>query len=293
MKNTKIFLYAFGLFLVTGLFMACEPDPVNIENPFINLVQESGFIYKDTTLEKGQVFKVKVNATPGTYNLKLIGINENDAPIALDRIISGLDANPSLTLGADATGFQKEIEIQAQTEGISKYTFYVEDEQGYTNATDVAVTDVYTSLDNEQGGLKVYNFSGTNFGSLDLHVPAVVSSSAPEGDLQDAGININLPAVSNWIQKVSPKNGCELYVKAEGLVYEDIDTKEKLKVAVEAGTKVIISAVLKIGDVYLAKTPSLLGDTFDYFLLRVDNIVITADNNQDYYEFTLKQALNM
>ena len=292
MKN-NYFLYLMLFILSGSLFMACEPDPVNVEDPQISLSTEAGYIYKDTTLQRGEIFKVKVTAAAGTNNLKLMQINENDVKMALDRIISGLNSNPALTLNADAQGFTKEIEIQAQADGLSKYTFYVEDEGGYTNGASFVVTDVYSGLDTVASGLKVYNFSGPLDGSIDLQVPKVVPSSDPKGDIQDEGINLNLPAATNWLQQIRPKNGAKLYKPAEGLAYDAIDSKEKLKAAVEAGTEVIRSQALKIGDIYLAKTASLQGTTMDYFLLRVDNIVIEADNNNDYYLFTLKQALNM
>ena len=292
MKKT-IYFILFALVASGTLFIACEPEPVEIEDPAIELAPETGFIYKDTVLQRGQIFQVKVTATPGTNDLKLLQINENDTKIPLDRIISGVNANPALTLNADAQGFTKVIELQAQADGLSKYTFFVEDEGGYTNGVSFTVTDVFFGLDTVASDLKVFNFSGTNFGSIDLHIPKVVSSSDPTGDIQDEGINLALPSATNWLQQIRPKNGAELFQPAEGLTYEEINTKEKLKAAVEAGTKVIRSKTLNVGDIYLAKTPSLEGATMDYFLLKVDNIVITPNNNDDFYLFSLKQALNM
>jgi len=293
MKKGQILLFVISMILIVGMFSACEPEPVDIESPSISLVAADGYISKDTILQKGQEFKVKVIATAGTNDIKLLAINENDVKISLDRIISGVNANPALVLGADAQGFEKEIGIMAQEEGLSKYTIYVEDVDGYTNGVSFTVTEVFNSLDNEVGDLKVYNFSGPNFGSLDLQVPEVVSSSDPNGDIQDLGIDTNLPVATNWLKKIKAKNGAELFEPAEGLIYDDVNSKESLKAAVEAGTMKLVSDVLTVGSLYLVKTPSLEGTTSDYFLLRVDDIVVTSDNNQDYYLFTLKQALNM
>jgi hypothetical protein len=292
-KNSKSFKFTLLLLLAIGLFTACEPDPVDIENPSISLSSEPGYIYQDTTMQKGEVFKVKVTAMPGTYDLKLLAINENDTKLALDRIVSGLNANPSLTLDTDAQGFTKEIEIMAQTDGNSKYTIYVEDNEGYTEGVEFLVSDVYTGIDGEFDSLVVYNIDGPLNGSIDLHAPAIVPKADPTGDIQDEGINLNLPLESNWLQQIRPKNGAELFRPAEGLTFEGVTSKEALKAAVEAGTQVLRSTALEPGDVYLAKTASLQGTTFDYFILLVNEVVVVKDSNLDYYVFSLKQALNM
>jgi hypothetical protein len=266
---------------------------VEVDPPTITLSQEDGYVFQDTSLEKGSIFKIKVTATPGTYDLYTLGINLNNEKLSLDSIEAGINGNPSLLLGDDVTGFTKEIEIRTQNEANSKYTVVIEDTEGYTDGVDFFITEVFTSFDTIASDLKVYNFSGPLNGSIDLQVPEVVSSSDPDGDIQDVGIDINLPLETNWLQRIRPKNDCQLFQPAEGLTFDAVTSKEELKAAVEAGTERIESNTLSEGDIYLAKTPSLEGNTSDYFLLRVDEIFVEKTNNQDYYVFTLKSALNL
>lgn len=299
-KLSKLLSYSLAAILTVGLFTACEPDPADIENPSISLSQADGYIYQDTILGKGEIFTVKLTATPGTNDLNLLTINENDTKLSLDRIISGINSNPALSLGADATGFTKDIEIMAQESGSSKYSFHIEDTEGNQESVEFIVTDVLTGLDSIAGDLKVYNIDGPLNGSIDLSIPAVVPRYTPgtnifnpDVDIQDLGINLNLPLESNWIQKIRSMNVCELYKPAEGLVYEAIIWKEDLKTAVEAGELISQSDKLEQGDIYLAKSPSTVGETMDYFMIRVDEIYVEKTNNEDYYIFTVKQALNM
>jgi hypothetical protein len=291
MNLHKYLIFAWFSILLLATFSACEPEVVEDIGPSVSLSSDPGFIYKDTSLVKSDTFKLRVLATPGSNDLKLLQVNENDSKIVLDRLISGIDENPQQVIDADVDGFTWDIEIQAQAEGTAKYTVFVEDESGLTNGVIFYVNDVYTPLDGEAGGLKVYNFARQNNVSLDLHKPKVVSSNDPGGDLQDLGIDPDLPETSNWIQKIRPKNGAKLFLPAEDIDFDAINSKEALLAAFDGSTQLLVSEVLETGNVYLASTPSEEGITTDYFVLRVDNIVITPDNNEDFYEFSLKQAL--
>ncbi len=292
MKRTFVF-YFLSLFFIAGLFTACEPEPVDIISPEISLVKDAGFVYGDTTLNVGQTFKLKFLVTVGTNDIKLFGIKENDVILPLDRIIDGMNANPALALGTGITSFTREITLTAQLSGASEYTIYVEDIEGYTNAVKFKITEVVNDFEGTHANLQVFNFSGPNFGTLDLHAAVAVVQNNTAGDIRDGGIDINLPVPQNWKQIIFPVNGARLYKSTAVVDFNTINTKAKLKAAIEASSNITASQKLQKGDIYFATTPSLTGSTTDYFMLKVDDIIITSDDNTDYYMFSLKQALNM
>lgn len=292
MKRTIVF-YFLSIALIAGIFTACEPEPVDIVDPEITLVKEAGFVYGDSILNVGQSFKIKVTVTKGTNDVKLIGIKENDVQLPLDRITDGISSNPALALGTDVGGFTKEITLIAQTTGQSEYTIYVEDTEGYTDAVKFKISEVVNDFEGTHGNLQVFNFSGPNFGTLDLHGAVAVAQSNTAGDIRDGGIDIGLPVAQNWKQIIFPVNGARLYKSSAAVDFNAINTKAKLKAAIEAASNITASSKLQKGDVYFATTPSLTGSTTDYFMLKIDDIVLTADDNKDYYMFSLKQALKM
>lgn len=292
MKRRFVF-YFLSLSIIAGLFTACEPEPVDIISPEISLVKDAGFVYGDTTLNVGQTFKLKFLVTVGTNDIKLFGIKENDVILPLDRIIDGMNANPALALGTGITSFTREITLTAQLSGASEYTIYVEDIEGYTNAVKFKITEVVNDFEGTHANLQVFNFSGPNFGTLDLHAAVAVAQNNTAGDIRDGGIDINLPVPQNWKQIIFPVNGARLYKSTAAVDFNTINTKAKLKAAIEASSNITASQKLQKGDIYFATTPSLTGSTTDYFMLKVDDIIITSDDNTDYYMFSLKQALNM
>ncbi|HAQ39133.1 MAG TPA: hypothetical protein PLU49_03390 [Saprospiraceae bacterium] len=289
----SFYYYFLSLFIIAGLFTACEPEPVEVISPEITLVKEAGFVYGDSILEVGQAFKVKVNVTKGTNDIKLIGIKENNVQLPLDRILEGMSANPALVFGTEIAGFTKEINLYAQQNGESEYTFYVEDIEGYTNAVKVKITEVVNDFEGVYDNLQVYNFSGPNFGTLDLHAAAAVGQNDTSGDIRDGGIDIGLPVPQNWKQIIFPVNGARLYKSSTAVDFNTINTKAKLKAAIESASNITASQKLQKGDIYFATTPSLTGSTTDFFMLKVDDIVLTEEDNKDFYLFSMKKALKM
>jgi len=296
----SFYYYFLSLFIIGGFFTACEPEPVEVISPEITLVKEAGFVYGDTILDVGQAFKVKVIVTKGTNDIKLIGIKENDVLLTIKsdnnpegRILEGMNANVELTLGDAAGGFTKEITLKAQLAGPSEYTIYLEDIEGYTNAVKLKITEVVNDFEGVYDNLQVYNFSGPNFGTLDLHAAAAVGQNDTSGDIRDGGIDIGLPVAQNWKQIIFPVNGARLYKSSTAVDFNTINTKAKLKAAIESASNITASQKLQKGDIYFATTPSLTGSTTDYFMLKVDDIILTEDDNKDFYLFSLKKALKM
>ena len=81
----------------------------------------------------------------------------------------------------------------------------------------------------------------------------------------------------------------------EGFNFDNVEYKEQIIDAFDTGIDFTstndagepVSEVVAVGDEYVVK----LGEKYYYLL--VTEIVVTADNNEDYYVFTLKQALNL
>lgn len=291
-KGIHILTYSLATLLTVVLFSHCEPEPFTPDYPSVSLSTETGYIYQDTILERGEEFRILITAAPGTYDLNLLAINENDSTkLSQDRIISGIDINPTELNENDAMGFTREITLLTQMEGDVKYTIYVEDSEGYTEGVEFRITDIYFGLDTVASELQVYNFTGNpSESAIDLYNARIVDAQDPEADIQDLGINTSLPDETNWYQQIRPKNDCILLKPKDTLDYEQINTKEALIAAAELASVVPLSSKLSAGDMYFAKTPSIEGDTMDYFLLRVNEISIVPFNDEDYYIFSLKQA---
>ena len=280
-----------GFFLLIVIY-ACEPVPVDIEGPEISFTAEDGYLYKDTLWEKGKSFKVKINVTAGANDLDIFQVNENDTLLPVERIISGLNINPDTLSEADKQAFTKELEIEIHEEGYGEYTFFIQDAAGFTNGVYFAVNDLFEPLDGTFEGIRLENFEKNKEG-LDLHTLELLPATDPSADITDIGINDDLPDNQNWWQKINGINDAQIFLPEEDVSFDEIDTKEQMLVVAENATELALSPILHVGDLVLVKTASLTGETSDYFLIMVETIVVTPNNNEDYYEFSLKQALNM
>ncbi len=249
------------------------------------------------TLDGGSLFEIDVTAVLGGATLADIGVWEGaDLITDLNRLRYGaveidnvFEANPLTVPVDDENGFTaKSIWVRAhEAEGVTTtYTVRVTD----TNAefADLSVdvsTFVSTSpIDNEFTAILVYNNSGPENGGLDLDTGSSVSSFDGSADLIDSGLD----ATDTWARTIYPANGASLRsldpAQAETFSYDNVTSREALIEAYNTGFETTLSGTLFIGDTYTARANG------SYYILTVRNIVEVADND-DYYEFDVKQAL--
>jgi len=290
MKLTNLFYGLVLSVLFAVSFSSCGDDvtlPVDNDPPVVTLLDSgTDVISSDATIDADATVSVDLKATIGTGELKLLTILENGSNLDLERITGGVNSNPTLFAAGsdDAKGFEKKISFKAQSEGVSDYMFMVEDVNGLKDSVIITLTVVQkTALNFFKDSIIVYNFAGPYKGSIDLQTGTAVSSSKPEGDVQDVGITSN----GDWLKQIKPKNGAEMVVPNADFDYDAIEDLESLQAAYSAGT-VSSEADVTVGSSFLFKTASATSGEFDYFVLKTLDMHETASDNTDYYIFTLK-----
>jgi len=290
MKLTNLFYGLVLSVLFAVSFSSCGDDvtlPVDNDPPVVTLLDSgTDVISSDATIDADATVSVDLKATIGTGELKLLTILENGSNLELERITGGVNSNPTLFAAGsdDAKGFEKKISFKAQSEGISDYMFLVEDVNGLKDSVVITLTVVQkTALNFFKDSIVVYNFSGKNYGSIDLQTGTAVSSKDENGDVQDVGITSN----GDWLKKIKPKNGAEMVIPSADFDFDAIEDLESLQAAYSAGT-VSSEADVTVGSSFLFKTASESAGNFDYFVLKTLDMQETSSDNYDYYIFTLK-----
>jgi len=206
--------------------------------------------------------------------------------------------NPFQLTGSDVDGFTEgEFLVDLPMDvGVFVYIFILEDEFGsrdtasYTVVTESSGTPVEIRED------EILNRDGMAAGGLDLDTGDNVPSSSELAELIDNGIDINLPANSNWIQTISAVNGATMkYVVAsaegvpEGYSFADTNFKEEIEALYTNNTGTEISeansnstAVVEVGDDFVVSSNG------NYWLLTVKEVVKTVNNNNDKYILDVK-----
>jgi len=265
--------------------------------PFLQFLDESGAIVSDTTLEPGDVFRVKLDLQTGDNPLKTVGVREDGDLVPTSRM--ELDAgfrtvqNPLLITGSDVDGFELIIDIEAHsTEGIRTYTFRVEDEVGETDEisidVEVMMEEVRNPIDTTATMILVNNADGELQGGLDLDVPETVSASSNMAELRDMGIDLDMPVPSNWRRQIQTRNGATLVMlDTMNFAFAEVSFKDEIVTLYDSGTEASSSPVLSSGDAFAVKRDD------DYFLLILTEIVVTSDDNNDYYQFDIKSAFDV
>jgi len=274
-------------------FTSCEEEPtIDPKGPSISFVSEAGYLDGDAELQAGESFSVKVTLEQGDEALKTLTIWAGADQLDVNdfTIVGQTSNNPFLIIGA-GTAVTYDITIQAKdvVGDVTTYAFEVADDASRTAEVSLAITiaaPLTTPTNVEYTAVVLNNFSGPNFGSLDLDTGVAVSSSSADGDIQDKGINLALPAATNWYQQIKPKNGAAMRIPDAGQVenfsFENANTREMLEAAWDTGADAAETAVLAEGDLFMV----LIGE--DYYLVEVGEIYVDPAANGDYYKLNVK-----
>ncbi|MEZ4773751.1 MAG: hypothetical protein R3D00_11260 [Bacteroidia bacterium] len=291
MKKLNVLLSVAVLAIV--LFLAgCQEDPPPAPvGPTLSLSTDAGFVSDTATVAIDELFKIKLTAVKGDSNLSRITVKENGvaitdfARITFDGFAAQSNPNP-LGPGSEG-GFTWVIEIKTQTspDVTNTYSFEVLDNAGLSDEVSVDVTsfDPGTPVSEKTMVLLLNQGGPVGTGGLDLHTGTGVGSTDPTADIKDNGIDLALPLKDNWKQIISPANAADLRVPAAGFDYATITKKEQIEAAFGLGTSITTSDKVANGDQFLVLSEGT------YFAIIVTNISVTETNNQDYYEFSVKQ----
>ncbi len=311
----KFIFQIVGLTLITGilLFNACTDDTTGGGDsdiaPQASLVAESGVISDNAEVAPSAPFVVKLRTTPGSNQIKAISVLEEGVKLPTARFTVKENGqalttqNPLLVLGTSKGGSVYEITVTAHTgESTKRYTFEVTDDN---NLTDQVSVDITTKVIELTGKLLLNQAGPEGQGGLDLDTGNSVEGEDPtvasykEAEINDEGINTDLALDKNWRQRISAveDNKASIRYPGSGLPenfdYAGVTTYEQAKAAYDSGKAFTapdprggsekVSDVVKVGDVFLVKRES------NYYVLKVTKINVTAADNKDSYEFSIKR----
>jgi hypothetical protein len=292
--KSLLFVASLGLFITS-----CTDDGGGStvdQGPTVSLESGSGLFSTDTSIIFGQEFTVSVKGAKTSNDLKTITVEEAGVKLALDRIVSGINANPALLLSTDATSFTKNIKIKAHTTlGEKTYSFIVEDVNGNKTSKSIKITTKGTSVTMLTGIL--LNQAGmVGTGGLDLDKGIGTGSADSTAEIRDMGIDLGLPLASNWKQRVAGVNGTEIKAIKKGqngipetFSFASITIKEDLVSLYNQGIEFTatdgalkVSDKISLGDIFIVKK----GNT--YYIIETKDVNIVNNGNTDSYTFDVK-----
>jgi len=291
MKKPIFFLAA--LVALLAFTTGCSSDPVDPTGPTAELTAGTNAILDSGTVDIETTFLVKVSATAGDANLSRIEIREDGVAIPASRLTLDGDpagGNPS-PLAAETRSLNWDVNIVAPSaEGTYTYTGIITDENGLTAEFnwDVTAVNPLTPVDTQQMVLLLNQSGPMGTGGLDLDTRTSTGTQNDTiHDIADTGIDGNLPLADNWKQQFEAANGAVLKSVASTVSFDEINFKEDIVTLYDDDTRAFdvtgTTDRVEIGDLFLVKSAS-----GTIFFLNTSDIVITTDNNDDRYVFTVK-----
>lgn len=297
-------LLASALFLNTG----CE-DETTTDNKLAPLVTILDGPSAEVVVGQDATVTLTVEATKGTGELNALWVYEDGVKVGLERIsIDGAPASANPVLIANpAEVMSWEITINVQDAFDTRtFSVKVDDKNGLSDEVSFDVK-VEEPLEKSISGV-LWNQAGpAGRGALDLDeglstgLTTNGETTPDQAEIRDCGIDSTNSVLQFWRKQITYVNGTELrYVGTSvgDAGFGDILSKETVAAAFDAAAPVAstpvteggnptwgsykVSAVVKVGDIFAVKKPSRT------YLLRIDDIVETGDNNLDNYEISIK-----
>jgi len=260
--------------------------PLVVDNPSVTVATNPVIIAPANSL-----VSVNVTGVKGTLDLASITVLENNEIVdesRLDYNTVDFASNPLPLFSPDTEGFTSNVTIRT-TSGTNTYIIRVADTADNVAefTFDIEEEMNTTPLEDEFLQVLVSNASGPDLGGLDLSAGAAVSSSNMMANIRDLGIDLGLPNATNWLQQIEPVNGARLSVVnltnlPENFSYTSVSSKEEIEAAFNTGAEVTISPALQVGDLLTAAVDGT------FYLMQLDDVVVTTNDNQDRYEFSIK-----
>ena len=256
----------------------------------------NGGFSADATFTMPTAFKVELIATKGGSDLSTLVVTEDGTAIDASRITFNTDndagtasafaTNPLDLIDTEKSGFNWFLWVDTHSTGTKTYTFKITDEAGEVEEVSLAITIFAGTAVTELSGKLLKNAAGpVGTGGIDLMTGEGTGSSDAAAHLKDTGSDFSLPNATNWKQKIAPVNGSILRTPAADFAgYGATLYSEEVAAAFDAGSDIVQTDVVNIGDMFLVR--AMDGTTF---LVKVDNINVTTDNNDDYYDLSIKR----
>ena len=238
------------------------------------------------------LYEVKVTVATNGVELSTISVSQDGNLITeMDKIYYGdvmteFAPNPLDLTGDDVNGLtEQSIFIRVQDMGTAEYTIEVTNTAGLTDSKSITLTRG-TPINAEYTGVLLANADGPNpTGGMDLYTGSTVSVFSGDADVIDSGIDGN----GDWLQQIEPANGATMRELSQaqidgGFSFVDIGFKEEI-IDTWSGADDVTNPGVGIGDVFIINKDD------DYFIIQCVLIETTPSDNEDKYEFDIKQAI--
>lgn len=293
-QSLRLFAILFASILLLSSCAEEGDDPgANMDSPpSTSLLVEAGFISGDAEIAPDSVFSVKLSAVKGSADLAAVTIREDGSLVPADRLtVNGEPAggNPR-PVGTEVSTLEWEIGIRSRPEVDQTFTYQITVSDVNNARRDIIVLLTTRANVTELRGKLLLNSSGpAGQGGLNLLTgegTGTVASdpTSAEAHIKDEGIDLDLPAASNWLRQISGVNGSTLKVPADGLVFNDVATKNQIVDAWNdtGATDITVSEAVEVDDMFLVNQNDL------YFLILVTAVNNTETDNADNIEFRIK-----
>lgn len=254
----------------------------------LSFVENPPYFWMDAMVPANQLFRVKLTGLAGSSPMNFFTVLEDDVAVDVSRLeFNGVQPaeNPLLLSGTEQDSFCYDMFIRAHDSGVSTYAFEIADADGEVMRVSFDIS-AGTPVDSQKVVLLLNAGGGTGTGGVNLITGQSTGSSDTSAHLVDRGIYINLPMANNWIKKIAPGPDAELRVPGanapEGFSFTNATTKEIIQAAFDTGDVITETEVVTVNDLLLV----LKNGT--YFLVQVNAINETIDNNEDSYELEVK-----
>lgn len=241
-------------------------------------------------------FDFTVAATETDFPITQIAFYEDDVLIAAENVVlldgtnDPISANPEAISATDNI-YVENFRISAPGAAPSVRTYRVDviDSQGVAGSATFSISylnvDVLTGVLLNAGGP-----AGT--GGLDLDEGIGTGSNDPIAEIKDEGIDLGAPSnAENWIQRISATNNAAIRSLNDGNAPDDFDFDavtdySQVTAAYSVGAPITVSDVVEVGDIFGVERDG------NFYLIRVDNITVTENDNGDNYELTIINEAN-
>lgn len=270
-----------------------------------------------TEVSTNQNFVVNVDASKGDFDMTTLSVFEDGLlvdPVRLTWNGAAFADNPVALDAAQGETLTGSLGIEAPSvDGFFSFTVQIEDASGTSSEAFFDVTvNAGTPIDATLTTQLLANQAGpSGKGALDLDdglQAGVTSNGATTPDqteIRDLGLDCTIPAPGfNWRRQIGTMNGAEMrevdLTQVEGFTFANVTTKEEIIGAFDTGivlsdgesencgngstTAVTnVSDIVEASDLFVVRSA---GGT--YYLLEIESVNETDNNNDDYYEISIK-----
>lgn len=276
----------------TSITISVASNPLTLA-----LEAANGGISADATLPSQGNFKIELVATKGGSPLNSLTVLEDGVEVDASRLKFGtenditlaadLPSNPLDLINDEKDGFDWFLWVDSHADGTKAYTFRVADETSASEEVTLNISIAIGTPVAELSGKLLLNSAGpVGTGGINLLNGEGTGSDVNDGGhIKDEGIDLSQPVAQNWKKQISGVGNNVIRTPGIDFPVDDfaaVQFSEEIQVAFDNGDDTTIADVA-VGDRFLVQLTS-----GEYVLVLITNINETTDNNEDYYELSIK-----